>query len=213
MALTANTIVARVRQTLLDPAPGGTWIDDELIAHLNAGIAQLIALKPDALPTETDVVMVAGVAQSLGTNGVLFMDCLRNAAGNKVTVQPIHEFVRVRAGWAQDAQSANTEYVLFDPRLPRTFWVYPPAISETHLPVLQGTQPARVAALTDPIGVPDQWESALWTYVVACAYAKDGTRQDLEKTREFMKMFTDWINANTQVVRAMGAKSDIEGRQ
>jgi len=214
MTLQASAIITPVRATLLD-ATGVTWTDAELIGYLNAGVTQLVGLKPDANSVENDVDLVPGVAQALPANGVLFMDCIRNSTGNRVTVQPIHEFVRTHPTWARDAADINTVYVLFDPRLPRNFWVWPPAPSDDgmHLPVMYGATPTRIAALTDEIGVPDYWEFALGAFVLARAYAKNSRRHDIVKSKEFMDRFLTLVGGTTQTERLMAGRADVEGKQ
>lgn len=204
-----SDILARVRSTLLDAAAQG-WTNTELISYLNGGMTQIVALKPDANPVSLNMALDPGVEQVLPDDGVLFLDCLRNHAGDSVTVEAAHEFVRTHTTWPTDAPGA-TRYVLFDPRFPRTFHVYPPADSGRRLPIFYGALAPRVDATTDEIGLPNTFETALWAFVVGSAYAKNSKRQDLTKADQFMKLFAQSVALNTPAERATAARADPKG--
>lgn len=210
MALLASDIIARVRHTLLD-ASGVAWADAELLSYLNGGLTQLVSLKPDAYPKVASVSLVAGVWQDLPADGVLFLDAIANTSGSGVTVEAAHEFVRVHPDWAAATASANIRYVLFDPRLPTKFNVYPPAATGAALVVKYGAKPDRLTATSDSIAVPDWFETPLWAFAVASAYAKNSKRQDLAKFGQFMGIFTNFVVGNTPSERTTAAIIDPQG--
>lgn len=209
MTLLASTILARVRYTLIDAA-GTAWPDAELLSYLNGGITQIVDLKPDAFPKVGTITLVAGPTQSLPADGVLFLNCIVNHIGEGVTIPPMSEFVRSQPQWTQ-ATAGYTRYVLVDPRLPKTFFVYPPAVVNDQLQVMYGAIPTRITALSDNIGLADYYETSLWAFVCASAYAKNTKQQDFTKTDEMMKIFTQSVVGNTPIERATATKPDIRG--
>lgn len=209
MALQVNDVVTRARSTLLD-ASGVAWTDAELISYFNGGLSQIIALKPDAYPVRSSVTLVSGVAQPLPTGGILFMGANYNDTGASVTVQPFDEFIRVHPTWFTDP-AGSVRYVLFDPRTPRLFYVYPKATAGDALNIIYGGSPPRVTALNDGIGLLDYWENALWAFVCALAYAKNSKRQDFAKSDEMMKLFMQTVGGVAASFAALGAKPDIRG--
>lgn len=206
----ASDIITRARYTLLDSS-GVAWDDAEMLSYLNGGLTQLVSLKPDAYPKIASVALAAGVWQDLPADGVLFLDAIANASGSGVTVEATHEFVRVHPEWATAVASASVRYVLFDPRLPTKFNVYPPATAGATLVVKYGAKPDRITALGDSIEVPDWFETPLWAFVVASAYAKNSKRQDLAKFGQFMGVFTNFVVGNTPSERTTAAIVDPQG--
>ena len=200
-----------VREQLFDPAPGAGWNDLELIGYLNAGITRTILAKMDAYPVVRELSLEPGVEQTLPEDGCLFLDSLYNSAGNGVTLQAAHEFVRVNTGWAAATASDEVQYVLFDPRLPKRFRVSPPANSGTSLVVMFGAFPPRITAVTDEVLMPDQFEAALQAYMIARALAKNSARQDLAKAGTFMQDYSAMIAGRLQIDLNTPPQQDIKG--
>ena len=71
--------------------------------------------------------------------------------------------------------------------------------------------PTRLAATSSAIGIPDWYETALWAFVVASAYAKNSKRQDLAKTQQFMAMFSQNVLGNTAAERTTAPAADPKG--
>jgi hypothetical protein len=200
-----------VREHLFDPAPGAGWNDDELIGYLNGALTRIVLLKQDAYPVIRELTLVEGVVQELPEDGALFLDVLYNAAGNGVTVQSAHEFVRVNPGWAAATSSYDIEYVLFDTRLPRRFHVSPPATDGATLMVMFGAFPPRLEALSDPVLMPDEYESAIWSFMTGQAYTKASKRQDLAKAQVFMQAFHAVVGGRAQADAALPPPADTPG--
>lgn len=209
--ITCQAYIDIVRELLFDPAPGVGWGDAELIGHLNAAITRTILAKLDAYPVIREISLEPGTVQSLPADGCLFMDCLYNEAGNAVTLQAAHEFVRVNPGWAAATSSSEVQYVLFDPRLPRQFHVSPPASSGTTLTCMFGAFPPRIEAVTDDVLMPDQYEAALQAFMVARALAKASNRQDPAKAQTFMAEFERMVGVRAQIDLQTPPQQDIRG--
>lgn len=207
----AQAYIDTVRALLFDPAPGMGWSDDELIGHLNAAVTRILIAKLDAYPVIREIPLEPGVVQSLPSDGVLFIDALFNTSGGFVTVQPAHEFVRVNPQWAAATPALDINYVLFDPRVPRQFHVSPPAASGASLSCMFGATPPRIETVADDVLMPDQYEAAIQTFMVARALSKDSVRQDLPKSTQLMGEFVAMINGRAQVDLQTPPAQDIKG--
>jgi hypothetical protein len=75
------------------------------------------------------------------------------------------------------AQSSTIKHFAYDLRLPKTFFVYPPATSATPVDIEYSTTPPEVAAVGNAINLDDIYATALKHYVLAIAYAKDNSVQ------------------------------------
>jgi hypothetical protein len=209
--ITCQEYIDTVREQLFDPEPGVGWANAELIGYLNSAMTRTIAAKMDAYPVIREISLEPGVVQSLPDDGCLFIDCLYNQAGNAVTLQAAHEFIRVKPDWAAASASNEVNYVLFDPRLPRQFHVSPPASSGATLTCMFGAFPPRITSVTDEVLMPDQYETALQTFMVARALAKASARQDLSKATAFMAEFERMVGARLQIDLQTPPQQDIRG--
>lgn len=207
--LQAHDIIDRVRYTLLDTGKDG-WSDAELISYLNSALAQLIVLKPDAIPTAELVSLAPGALQDIPDDGVVFITALYNGHGESVTVQSLAEMSRTNPDWAA-AEHGSPLIVMYDTRIPTSFWVSPPADSGRNLWILYGAQANTITGLNTQLGCPDKWQHALWAGVVGMAYAKNSTRQNLAKSAQFLALFEHYIVGATPALLAAGAKDDIRG--
>jgi len=211
MSIPCQSYLDTVREQLFDPAPGVGWNDDELIGYLNTAMTRIVLAKMDAYPVIREIALEPGVVQELPSDGCLFIDALYNSAGNGVTLQAAHEFIRVNTGWAAATASAEVQYVLFDPRLPRQFHVSPPAASGALLTCMFGAFPPRITAAGDDVLMPDQYEAPIQTFMVGRAYAKAGTRQDLNKSAAFIAEFERMISGRLQIDLQTPPQQDIKG--
>ena len=211
MTISCQAYIDNVRDQLFDPAPGAGWNNTELIGYLNAAMTRIVLAKMDAYPVIREIALEPGVVQELPSDGCLFIDALYNSAGNGVTLQAAHEFIRVNTGWAAATASSEVQYVLFDPRLPRQFHVSPPAASGALLTCMFGAFPTRITAVGDDVLMPDQYETAIQTYMIGRAYAKASARQDLNKAAAFIAEFERMIAGRLQIDLQTPPQQDIKG--
>ena len=80
------------------------------------------------------------------------------------------------------AGAVDALHYMFDPRDPKTFYVYPPALVTTQLDIVYSALPtditepadgATYTAVTGNLGVPDIFANAVLDYILYRAYSKD----------------------------------------
>lgn len=184
MAITAQSVIQRVVGTLQDTG-SVRWTVPELVRYLNDGQREIIVQRPDAMATNASLTLVAGTKQTIPTGATKLIDVVRNTGGSK-------RAVRICTRSALDAQTPNwhamtgvTEirHFIYDPRDPKTFYVYPPAASSgAALDIVycalpsDVTEPGAGSTYTDVTGnisVPDIYANALQDYILYRAYTKD----------------------------------------
>jgi hypothetical protein len=184
MPIAAQSIIRRCVETLQDNS-SIRWPVAELVRYLNDGQREIIVHRPDAMVTNATQALAAGSRQTLPAAGAKLIDVIRNTSGNK-------RAVRMCAREILDAQSPNwhnlagaTEIVhfMFDPRDPRTFYVYPPAAaSGASLEIVYSALPTDITepaagtdytAVSGNISVPDIHGNVLQDYILYRAYTKD----------------------------------------
>ncbi len=129
MAITAQSIIQRVVDTLQDPT-SIRWPVDELVRYLNDAQRQIILHRPDASSKALAHTLVAGSAQELPTDGAKLLDVIGNSGGTKrgVTLIRDRKILDVTIpGWHALTGATEILHYLYDERDPQRFHVYPPA--------------------------------------------------------------------------------------
>lgn len=199
----ASVVIDRARRTLLDPAPGVTWSNADLLDYLSAGQTAVCQLKADAFPKRATFACVAGVAQQLPSDALSLLDIYYNVNG-----APVNEVGRSLmnnvADWPASTQQVTVTDWMSDARDPRRFFIYPPNTGAGQLFLLYGAIPPALTAVSDSLSLIDTYETALWAYTVALALAENTKKQDLAKSDEFLKLFNTMIvgRAQTQKINA-----------
>lgn len=207
--LQCGVIVTRARNTLLDPGTGPAapaWTDPELIDYTAAAQTAVLDLKPDANVIFEALVLASGSQQSLPAGSIQLMELLSNVIdGSTIRIIDRETLDHSYPNW-QALQNPSTQVVrryVYDKRFPLMFWVTPGVQAATEVNAVYSALPTRPAALTDPLGINDTYETALWAYVVSLAYAKNSSRFDPQKAAAFMALFTANVTGRTQAQAAL----------
>ena len=184
MAVTAQSLIRRVIETMQDKT-SIRWPVDELVRYLNDAQREIILYRPDAAVTNAAVPLVAGSRQTLPAGGTKLLDVVRNSAGSRRAVRIVNREIldAQLPGWHAQTGAAEVLHYMYDPREPRVFYVYPPAVaSGASVDVTYASMPADIAepaegalytAVTGNLGVPDIHANAVQDYVLYRAYTKD----------------------------------------
>jgi hypothetical protein len=205
----AGVIIARARQTLIAVDDNEFWEDPELLDYLSAAQTAVGKQKPDALARAIDHALAAGPMQTLPVGFTQVLDVVYNKVSGKTAMQKSRR-VFDHSFQTLFSQAAAVDVLLwrFDERLPDRYWVLPPNSGAGAVQVIAAKRPARLVALTDELELGDEWETALWAYVVAHAFAKNSMRQDLTKFSSFMAVFSAYLAGASQAQVADAPKQD-----
>jgi hypothetical protein len=184
MPIAAQSIIRRCVETLQDTT-SIRWAVAELVRHLNDGQREIIVHRPDAMVTNAPHTLAAGSRQTLPANGTKLMEVVRNSGGNKRAVRLCAREILDASvpGWHNLTGVTEIVHFMFDPRDPKTFYVYPPAAaSGASLDIVYSALPSDVAepaagtdytAVTGNISVPDIYGNVLQDYILYRSYTKD----------------------------------------
>jgi len=185
MAITAQSIVHRVVDILQDTT-SVRWPVSELVRYLNDGQREVVLYRPDATIKSATVECVAGAKQSLPTDGAKLIDVIRNSASSGTI-----KAVRMVAREVLDAQIPNwygltgeldVVHFTYDPRDPKTFFVYPPALTTTRVDITYSAFPSDVSEpaagstyddVSGNLDLPDIYGNVVTDYILYRAYSKD----------------------------------------
>lgn len=185
MALTAKSIIRRVVDILQDTT-SVRWPVEELVRYLNDGQREVVLYRPDATIKSTTYTCAAGPKQSIPADGAKLIDVIRNSASgsnlSSVRIVPRQILDAQIPNWYSLAGALSAVHFTYDPRDPKVFYVYPPALDTTQLEITYSafptdvTEPAAGSSYDDVTGnidVPDIYGNVVIDYVLYRAYSKD----------------------------------------
>lgn len=215
--ITANAILTKAK-TLLQDTTSVRWGDAELLGWLNDGQRAVAMLRPDVSSKLVSLALVAGTRQSIPADGTAVMRVVRNMGaggttpGRAVRHVPMELLDSNLPGWHTVTPSAEILHAAVDVRVPRTFYVYPPATAGTQVELMYAAPPADVGAVGDTITIDDVFSAPLVDYVCFRAYSKD---QDMsgnaERATAHFQLFTDSLNGKAQADSVMAVKANVKG--
>lgn len=209
--LTGQSIVSKV-QIVLQDTTGVRWPDTtELLGWVNSAQREISVYRPDACTTTATLTCAAGTLQTLPAAALALVDVVRNASGNAVRKVPREILDAQRPGWHTESQAA-TKHFMYDPRVPKQFYVYPPAVSNAQLTVRYQTAPTDLGSLASTISVDDVYEPAIIDYVLWRAYSKDADyTANQERATQAKASFERFMGIKVQTDAAQAPKDNVKG--
>lgn len=176
---TAQTIITRVQTVLQESGAGIRWTTAELLRWISDGQREIATVRTDSTNTRAPFALVAGPRQTLPAAAVSLIDIPRNLGVNGTTPgRAIRQAKRelldaVFPGWSTDPVSNVVRHFMYDPRLPREFFVYPPSAGASYIELRYETNPVDVVAANDVLAIGDEYANALVDYTLSRCYTKD----------------------------------------
>ena len=182
MAISAQSIIRRVVETLQDPT-SIRWPVPELVRYLNDGQREIKLHRPDTVRRTGDISLVPGSRQTLPAGADKLIEIWHNKASRRAVQMVDRRILDDQSpGW--HALNGVTEilHYTYDPRVPTEFFVYPPAATGAVLVGAYSVNPADITepadgslytAVTGNVAIIDSLANALQDYVLYRAYTKD----------------------------------------
>jgi hypothetical protein len=176
-------------QIVLQDTTGTRWPELELQMWLNDAYREIILQRPDANTQTGEFTCTEGTRQRLTDvfpSALRVIDVVRNLAetSRKGAIRLINRAVLddQRRTWHAESGTVDVEHYMFDPLLPREFFVYPPASSSAVLEVVYSSVPVghtlseaelQDAGTDELIRIVDSFANAILDYMLYRAYSKD----------------------------------------
>lgn len=179
MAVTAQTVIDRVRSQLIDTGAVKRWTDDELLDWLSDGQRALVAMAPSASSTLATVALAAGTKQTIPSDGHILLSITRNNVSGGGTPGKVVRIVSreimdaYNDDWHSGTSARAVQNYIFDPQDPTHYYVYPPSDGAGYVDMVYSKIPAEISALGTNISVRDVYQTALFDYVMFRAHQKD----------------------------------------
>lgn len=197
MTIAASSIIRRATDLLQDQT-SVRWPANELVRWLNDAQRAVIKVRPDSMNTKTAFRCELGTRQSLlsataasGTGPLApvpakLIEITRNLATTSLK-KAVREIPRQildaqTPGWHAITPVVDILHFMFDPRDPRSFYVYPPATSLAELEVMYSAYPTDIVEPADGalwsvvagnLSVPDIFADDVLNLILYRAYSKD----------------------------------------
>ncbi len=180
MALKALDVMTRAGDIIQDQT-NIKWPQDELLRYLNDGRREIAIWRPDLFSTTTVLTLVAGTKQSIPSDGLRFIDGIRNVTAGDVVGKAVRIAEREvldaqRPGWHTEAASTDIRHFMIDERYPKVFFTHPPATAGHKMEIAYLKTPTditigniNVTELTEE----DVYAGALVDYTCYRAFSKD----------------------------------------
>lgn len=179
MAVTAQTIIDRVRTQLIDTGTTQRWTDSELLKWLSDGQRSVVAFAPSASSTDAVLQLASGTKQSIPSDGHMLLTIVRNTdvtgtTGGRVCRIVTRELLDAQnPDWHNSSNSTTVQNYIFDPMEPKKFYVYPPNDGTGYVECVYSVMPSDLTSVSDVLDVQDIYQTALVDYVLFRAHQKD----------------------------------------
>ena len=200
----AKTIIDKASLLLADVSQS-FWLVSELLGWLNDGQRDIATTIPQANVKNSALQLVAGVKQSLPSDGILLMDIPHNLGSAGTTVGTVINHVPKEImlkripGWTTTMASATVKHYIYSTLDPLVFYVYPPQPTlAKYVECVYSALPTLIANANvgTKITIPDYFQTELLDYVLYRAFSKDfDNSTQLARGQEHYQLFINALTA------------------
>lgn len=157
--------------------------DDDLLAALNDGLSNMVALLPGLFGVQAQLICVDGYLQEVeASRASMFMDVIGVPEADPATLS------MYAPGWQNSAKGPIENYM----RVPGDtlrFMVYPPADVGQVLQIRYAAQPALLTSSSDVVPVPETYGPALKEYVAGRVSLADDEHMNSGRAAALLERF------------------------
>ena len=211
MAIPVQDIITRAVDLLLDydrGDDGARWTDAELMRWINDSRMAILTRKPSACAKIATVALAQGTLQAVPADGVQLLDVINNMGADGLTPgRSIRRTDRQNIDdddlyWHKATAKAEISQFTYDDRIPKEFFVWPPAVAGTNVRISYAAIPPSVATKADTLEIGLECMDAVVNYVAYRAKAKDSQYANAAEAASFYQVFSDALGVQTQTQNA-----------
>lgn len=188
MATTTAVEIIERAGTLIQDTGYVRWTKRELLGYLNDAQKQIAIHRPDASTVNESFATALGTKQTIPAAGLRLIDVVRNVGGRVITQVSRKVLDEQLPDWHETPAigALDAEHFTYDPRDPKTFYLYPKIQAGRNIEIIYSVSPAVITSTTaqsDPndlsdisattISVDDIYFNPILDFVLYRAYAKD----------------------------------------
>ena len=208
----AKTIIDKASLLLADVSQS-FWLVSELLGWLNDGQRDIATTIPQANVKNSALQLVAGVKQSLPSDGILLMDIPHNLGSAGTTVGTVINHVPKEImlkripGWTTTLPNGTVKHYIYSTLDPLVFYVYPPQPTlAKYVECVYSALPTLIANANvgTKITIPDYFQTELLDYVLYRAFSKDfDNSTQLARGQEHYQLFINALTAKANADTAL----------
>jgi hypothetical protein len=151
--ITVGEGLAKV-QTILQDTTSVRWTEAELLGWWNDGQREICTIRPDACTKIGSYPTVAGTRQEIPSEGTAIIKVIRNMGttgttpGYVIRKVPMDLLDSTIPTWHVATTSAVALHYMVDPRMPRIYYLYPPATGTAKVEMLYAAPPSEIPSVT-----------------------------------------------------------------
>ena len=203
MALTAQQIIDRAKQTLNDP-DAVQWPESELLGYLSDAQRAAVQIRPEVNPFTVEQALLEGSRQTIPSDGFVLLEVVRNMGGRAISMVDKYFLDRWQKNWHTADSNAQVKNYTYDSRNRKVFYVLPPqpSVGGT-VEIVYSKIPNELSAIGDEIELDDIYQPALLAYVLYRAFVKDlaAEGQSLERSNAYYTLFLAALGERDQADR------------
>lgn len=213
----ASEIIDRARVVLND-ADGVRWLDSEFFKWINDAQRVIALVRPDSVVSNVTLTLAAGTKQTLPAEALRLLDVVRNITQAGAGARAVRHVDRdvldtQNPEWHSESGVQTIKNYVYDNRDPKTFYVYPPALSTSRLEVIYSKNPTDVTTLSSVLAVADIYSDPLLNYVLYRAYSKDAEfAQNATLAAGYLATFNSMLGLKTSKDAAYSPDLHSKGR-
>ncbi len=200
-------IIDRVTDLLLDKDRDddeARWLDTELLRWLNDSRMAIVTRRPQAYSRVSTVELVTGTYQTIPEDGIQLLDVIRNMGmtglvpGRSIRRTDRQNIDDTDMYWHRATNKIEISQFTFDDRVPRSYYVTPPALAGTQVQIAYTAVPEAVTALTDNLNFGMEYMDAAVNYVCYRAKSKDSEYANASEASAYYAAFNDALGSQAQ---------------
>lgn len=183
------------------------WTEPELVGWAADAVLAIITRDPSAGAAVQTVTLAAGTLQTLPTSGIRLLGVVRNITasggpGRVIRLTDQQALDDSDPDWHSSMPGNEVRQYTFDERVPKAFYVYPPALDGIKVELKATWAPPAVTDIADSLAMDEVYRPAIVDYVCYRAMSKDDDAANLQKASMFYSAFADAIGGQNSVATA-----------
>lgn len=199
----ASALISKARYVLNDT--GTRYTDAELLGWLNDAQRDIATLRTDATSRVGVKQLSAGTLQTIPNDGLSLVRLTRYMGTNGSTPgsavrQVTHDLMdNNNPAWHSDTPAAAPDCFIFNPVLPRQFYVYPPNTGTGYVELIYNKYPVDIASTANNIDLDNMYANQMVDYVLYRAFSKDdGDGGNEQRAAAYMQLYRDGLGLGAQ---------------
>lgn len=186
--------------------------DADLLGFVNQAIKRACVVRPDLFIVSANITpTVNQVEQELSSNVTRILELNRVVGGNALGEVDKETMDRSAPSWTTETASTPINWMRH-PRNPRKYFLYPRPATGTQIAAEYIEVPDDYI-LSDTIGLPDSYKSAIVDAVVFLAEAVDDESVDSQRAKAFADMFMQALGADLAQRRVVDNEDGLVNEQ